>query len=141
MKGLTDQQQLFCREYLSDRCATQAAIRAGYSKTSAAPTSSRIMARPEIKALIASLDLEIKSKHILNGQETLERISAEAVNMRHRPADRLKALELLAKHHGLLVERHEIGKPGDFVKLTDDEIDDEIMALGAQRQDAKLVVN
>ena len=40
MPGLTDQQQLFCREYLSDRNATQAAIRAGYSKTSAAPTSS-----------------------------------------------------------------------------------------------------
>ena len=141
MAGITDQQKLFCREYLVDGCATQAAIRAGYSKTSAAPTSSRIMRRPEIKAVIASLSLEIKSKHILSVTETLERISAEAVNMRHRPADRLKALELLAKHHGLLVERHEVGKPGDFVKLTDDEIDDEIMALGAQRQDAKLVVN
>ena len=141
MAGITDQQKLFCREYLVDGCATQAAIRAGYSKTSAAPTSSRIMRRPEIKAVIASLSLEIKSKHILSVTETLERISAEAVNMRHRPADRLKALELLAKHHGLLIERHEVGKPGDFVKLTDDEIDDEIMALGAQRQDAKLVVN
>ena len=102
MAGLTDQQKLFCREYLVDGCATQAAIRAGYSKTSAAPTSSRIMARPAIKAHIAELGLEIKSKHILSVTETLERISAEAVNMRHRPADRLKALELLAKHHGLL---------------------------------------
>ena len=141
MPGLTDQQQLFCREYLTDRCATQAAIRAGYSKTSAAPTSSRIMARPEIKALIASLDREIKSKHILDGQETLERISAEATNMRNAPKDRLKALELLAKHHGLLIERHEIGKPGDFVKLSDEEIDSEIMALAEQREAAKSLVN
>ena len=53
--------------------------------------------------------------------------------MENPPRDRLKALELLAKHWGLLVERHEVGKPGDFVKLTDEEIDAEIMALGAQR--------
>ena len=47
--------------------------------------------------------------------------------------DRLKALELLGKHWGLFVERHEVGGPGDFVKLTDAEIDAEIMALGAHR--------
>ena len=141
MASLTDQQKLFCREYLSDGCATQAAIRAGYSKTSATCTSSRIMRRPAIKAFIAELGLEIKSKHILSITETLERISAEAVNMRHRPADRLKALELLAKHHGLLVERHEVGKPGDFVKLSDAELDAEIMALAEQREAAKPLVN
>ena len=141
MPGLTDQQELFCREYLVDHNASAAAKRAGYSPTSAGPTSSRIMARPAIKAFIAELDSEIKSEHILSATETLERISREAVDMHHRPADRLKALELLAKHHGLLVERHEIGKPGDFVKLSDEEIDAEIMALAEQREAAKPLVN
>ena len=139
--ALTEQQQLFCREYLADRNATAACIRAGYSKRSAPCTSSRIMARSEIKAYIAELDSTIKSKHILSATETLERISDEAENMKNAPKDRLKALELLAKHHGLLVERHEVGGPGDFVKLTDDEIDAEIMALGAQRELAKPLVN
>ena len=38
--ALTEQQKLFCREYLVDRCATAAAIRAGYSKRQApTPTS------------------------------------------------------------------------------------------------------
>ena len=138
--AVTDQQQLFCREYLVDRNATAACIRAGYSKRSAPCTSSRIMARSEIKACIAELSLKIESKHILSATETLERISAEATNMRNHPRDRLKALELLAKHHALLVERHEVGKPGDFVKLSDAEIDEEIMDLGAQREAAKPLV-
>ena len=141
MPGLTDQQKLFCREYLVDRCAAHAAIRAGYSKTSATCTASRMMAKSKVKAYIAELDLKIQSTHILSVTETLERISAEAVNMRHRPADRLRALELLAKHHGLLVERHEVGKPGDFVKLSDAELDAEIMALAEQREAAKPLVN
>ena len=138
---MTEQQKLFCREYLVDRNAAAAAIRAGYSKVSSRCTSSRIMARPDIKARIADLDSDLHSTHILSATETLERISAEAADLGNRPGDRLKALELLARHHGLLVERHEVGGPGDFVKLSDDEIDDEIMALGAQRQDAKLTVN
>ena len=99
------------------------------------------MARPEIKAAIASLSLEIKSKHILSITETLERISAEASNMRNAAKDRIKALELMAKHHGLLIERQEVGGPGDFVKLSDEELESEIMALGAQREAAKPLVN
>ena len=134
---MTEQQKNFCREFLVDRNATAAAIRAGYSKVSSRCTSSRIMARPDIKARIADLDSKLQSKHILSATETLEHISEEATDLGNRPGDRLKALELLAKHHGLLIERHEVGKPGDFVKLTDEEIDAEIMALGAQRQAAK----
>ena len=126
----TDQQKLFCREYLVDRNATAAAIRSGYSKKSANTTGSRMMAEGKIKTLIGVLDRKLRSAQILSATETLERISAEAIDMDNPPKDRIKALELLAKHHGLLVERHEVGKPGDFVKLSDEEIDAEIMALG-----------
>ena len=137
----TDQQKLFCREYLVDRNATQAAIRSGYSEKSANTTGSRMMAEGKIKTLIGVLDRKIRSAQILSATETLERISAEATDMDNPPKDRIKALELLAKHHGLLVERHEVGKPGDFVKLSDEEIDAEIMALAAQRKAAKPLVN
>ena len=138
---LTEQQKLFCREYLVDRCATAAAIRAGYSERSANTNSCRMMASPKIKLHIGLLDRKIKSDQLLSATETLERISEEAVNMDASPRDRLKALELLGKHWGLFVERHEVGGPGEFVKLSDAEIDAEIMALAAQRQDAKPLVN
>ena len=139
--ALTEQQKLYCREYLVDRNATAAAIRAGYSKQSANTNSCRMMKSTKIKLYIGRLDRDIKSKHILDATETLERISREATDMKNSPRDRLKALELLAKHHGLLVERHEVGGPGEFVKLSDAEIDREIMALGALREAAKPLVN
>ena len=138
---MTEQQELFCREYLVDRCGTQAAMRAGYAERSAKTTACRMLALDRIKVYIARLDSEIKSQHILSAIETLERISAEACNMKNPPKDRIKSLELLAKHHGLLVERHEVGKPGDFVKLSDAEIDKEIMELAKQREAAKPMVN
>ena len=103
--------------------------------------SCRMMKSTKIKLHIGLLDRKLKSEHILSATETLERISKEAMDMENSPRDRLKALELLAKHHGLLVERHEVGGPGDFVKLTDDEIDTEIMALGVLREAAKPLVN
>ena len=138
---LTEQQKLYCREYLVDRNATAAAIRAGYSKQSANTNSCRMMKSTKIKLHIGLLDRKIKSDQLLSATETLERISEEAVNMDAAPRDRLRALELLAKHWGLLVERHEVGGPGEFVKLSDAEIDREIMALGALREAAKPLVN
>ena len=138
---LLEQQKLFCREYLVDRNATAAAIRAGYSAKSANTNACRMMKSTKIKLHIGLLDKKLKSEHILSATETLERISREAMDMENSPKDRLKALELLAKHHGLLVERHEVGGPGEFVKLSDADIDREIMALGALREAAKPLVN
>ena len=32
----------------------------------------------------------------------------------------------MAKYHGLLIERQEVGKPGEFDKLTDEQVETEI---------------
>lgn len=55
---LTAKQERFCEEYLIDLNATQAAIRAGYSETSARNIASENMAKPDIMEYIA----ELKSK-------------------------------------------------------------------------------
>jgi len=46
--ALTDKQDIFCREYLIDLNATQAAIRAGYSAKTANRTASENMSKPDI---------------------------------------------------------------------------------------------
>ena len=48
----------------------------------------------------------------------LLKLPLKRLNMGNPPFARIKALELLAKYHGLLIERQEIGKPGEFDKLT-----------------------
>ncbi|MGK9173247.1 terminase small subunit [Yokenella regensburgei] len=51
--GLTAQQRLFVAEYLKDRNATQAAIRAGYSKKTANEQGARLLAKVSVAQAIA----------------------------------------------------------------------------------------
>ncbi|EAB7527721.1 TPA: terminase small subunit [Salmonella enterica] len=69
--ALTDKQEMFCREYLIDLNATQAAIRAGYSAKTANRTASENMSKPDIQSRIAELkakrneDVSINSRYVL----------------------------------------------------------------------------
>jgi phage terminase small subunit len=51
-KKLTDKQQQFCLQYIIDLNATQAAIRAGYSKKTAAAIGHENLRKPEIQAFV-----------------------------------------------------------------------------------------
>jgi phage terminase small subunit len=53
MIKLTDKQRLFVFEYLKDHNGTQAAIRAGYSKTTAAQQATRLLRNAHVKAEVA----------------------------------------------------------------------------------------
>ena len=55
--GLNHRQETFCAEYLVDMNATQAAIRAGYSKRTAQPQSSRLLSNVMVrKRLLEALE-------------------------------------------------------------------------------------
>ena len=49
---LTKKQRAFCEAYALDANGTQAAIAAGYSKTSAATTSSRLLKHPKVMSML-----------------------------------------------------------------------------------------
>jgi phage terminase small subunit len=54
-KGFTDRMERFCQQYLIDLNATQAAVRAGYSKATANEQGSRLLAKVSIKKRIKEL--------------------------------------------------------------------------------------
>ncbi|EML1935518.1 terminase small subunit [Providencia stuartii] len=70
--ALTDKQEMFCREYLIDLNATQAAIRAGYSEKTANRTASENLSKPDIQLRISELlkkrsdRLQINADYVLN---------------------------------------------------------------------------
>lgn len=55
---LNDKQKRFCEEYIVDLNATQAAIRAGYSKKTAGSQAHDLLKKPEIQTLIQQLNDE-----------------------------------------------------------------------------------
>ena len=61
-KELTDKQQRFVEEYLVDLNATQAAIRAGYSKKSARDIGYENLTKPDIRAAIVEKRTEISRR-------------------------------------------------------------------------------
>jgi phage terminase small subunit len=60
MSKLTDKQEMFCQEYIKDLNATQAAIRAGYSKKTAEVIGSENLIKPKVKERIQ----ELKDKRV-----------------------------------------------------------------------------
>ncbi|MGN1161956.1 MAG: terminase small subunit [Candidatus Fimenecus sp.] len=57
-KKLTQQQELFCREYVIDYNGTQAACRAGYSEKTARSQASRLLTNDNILSRIHAIQIE-----------------------------------------------------------------------------------
>ena len=127
-KKLTAKQQRFCDEYLIDLNATQAAIRAGYSKKTAGAIGTENLQKPSIKeyieermeekekSLIADQDEVLKYlTAVLRGEGTEEMVVVEGcgdgcsrattVSRDICPKDRLKAAELLGKRYSLFTDK------------------------------------
>lgn len=73
-KKLTAKQEMFCKEYLVDLNATQAAIRAGYSKKTAGSVGGENLQKPEIAARIQILFDTRAAKVELNAEWVLQQM-------------------------------------------------------------------
>ena len=133
MAPLKGKQQRFCEEYLLDMNATQAAIRAGYSKNCAGTQGAENMQKPAILEKIATLREEQASRTLVDADYVIKGLlsvhercmQAEAVEAYDEDAKAMmptgefkfehsganKSLELLGKHLGLFVDKKEISGP------------------------------
>lgn len=143
-KQLPPRQEEFIRQYVIDKNATQAAIRAGYSEKTANEQASRLLAnvniRQRVDELLAQVNENAVKKAELNKQWIIEQLidnaliakAAEPVlDAEGNPIGEYKAnisasnkaLELLGKEIGMFIDKSERGKPGDFERLQDDELE------------------
>lgn len=90
--ALTDKQEMFCREYLVDLNATQAAIRAGYSEK----TANRIAAQ-----LLSKLDIEKRIQELMNDRSERLEITADYVLNRLVEIDQMDVLDILHNDGGI----------------------------------------
>ncbi|MDI9222135.1 terminase small subunit [Pantoea sp. EA-12] len=92
MTRLTPKQEMFCREYLIDLNATQAAIRAGYSKKTARASGCENLTKPNIAEQIARLK---------SGRNERTEIDADYVLRRLVEIDEMDVLDILKDDGGL----------------------------------------
>lgn len=115
---LQQKQKLFCEEYVKSGNATQAAIKAGYSKKTANRIANQNLSKLDIQKYIKELNNEITQNNIADAKEIQQALTKvirgeilEEVPMiingtqiiitkQVTPKDRIRACELLAKMIG-----------------------------------------
>lgn len=106
--GLNAKQRAFTVEYMKDKNATQAAIRAGYSAKTARSIANELLTKPDIVKAIKELESAAQVKAGLTVEKIVERINRIAEDPDVAPRDRLKADELLGKYLGMFTEKVEM---------------------------------
>lgn len=74
-KKLTPKQELFCKEYVIDFNATQAAIRAGYKKKAAYKTASENLNKPHVAERIRELQGPVMKKPEITRERVLQELA------------------------------------------------------------------
>ena len=119
--GLTPRQARFVKEYLVDLNGTQAAIRAGYSARTAAAQAVRLLINVKVKAAVEAGAAKQHAQLDLTAQKVLTELLgvgyAEVATSNIKVGDKLRALELLAKHLGLLTEQVNVTLVADRDRL------------------------
>ena len=144
---LTDKQKRFCDEYLIDLNATQAAIRAGYSKKTAFIIANENLKKPYIKGYIDERLKQLEDKRIAKADEVLKYLtsvmrnevkeevvvvegkgdgcsSARTIKKDMSAKDRNKAAELLGKRYRLFTDRIEADVNQTVIFEGEDELED-----------------
>jgi len=100
MANLTAKQEMFCREYLVDLNATQAAIRAGYSSNAASEIGSENLGKPQISDRISELMAERTQRVTVSADYVLERAKMihEACWNQDDAKNSIAALKLVGDH-------------------------------------------
>lgn len=140
---MTIKQQRFADEYIISANATQAAIKAGYSKKYAAQNTDKLLKNTNIKSYIDERLAELQSQKVADQQEVLEYLTSvmrgeeteqtiigvgelgqELTDIEVSAKDRIKAAELLGKRYRMWTDKQEVEVQGTVVFANEDDIAD-----------------
>lgn len=138
MKKLTIKQKKFADEYIISGNATQAAIKAGYSKKTARFTGAENLTKPNIKSYIDERMKKLEEEAIADQTEVLKYLTRvlrdeekeevlvnvgnfeqEIQSMKVSTKDKIKAAELLGKRYGSWTDKVDISST-EGIKIIDD---------------------
>lgn len=140
---MTPRQQKFCDEYLISGNATEAAIKAGYSRKTAKQTGSENLSKPDLRAYIDEQLAKIHSAKIADAEEVMKYLTSvmrgehteqvlklvgegvqTVTDIDVSAKERLKAAELIGKRYGLFTEKVELEGAVPVIITGDDQLED-----------------
>lgn len=135
-QALTVRQRRFCEEYVYDFSGKNAAIRAGYSPKNATQQATVILMNTGVRYYIDYLSASKEAKiTAVDPNYVIQKVTEIVMKHDAKDGDKLRGLELLARHLGMFIDRTEItGKDGEAIKY--EEIQNE--ADNLQRRLARI---
>ncbi|HLR34620.1 MAG TPA: terminase small subunit [Tissierellales bacterium] len=149
MKKLTVKQKKFCDHYIELGNATEAAIKAGYSKKTARQMGNENLTKPYIKNYIDKKMKEIEDKQIAKAEEVLKHLTsmmrgeeseevvvtenigdyeskARIVEKQVSAKERIRAAELIGRRYSLFTDKQEVDLkvPKIIFDVPEDDVDD-----------------
>nr|DAD68394.1 MAG TPA: terminase small subunit [Siphoviridae sp. ctTic26] len=144
---MNEKQKNFAQEYIKDKNATQAAIRAGYSEKTAYSIGQRLLKNVEIKNYINDLLDEVRKENILSAIEIEEFLSlaikgsideevivvegegdgvssARKIKKQIGLRDRIKAAELLGKRYMLFTDKVNVTGTVPVMIIGEDDLEE-----------------
>lgn len=140
---MTPRQQKFCDEYLISGNATEAAIKAGYSRKTAKQTGSENLSKPDLRAYIDEQLAKIHSVKIADAEEVMKYLTSvmrgehteqvlklvgegvqTVTDIDVSAKERLKAAELIGKRYGLFTEKVGLEGAVPVIITGDDQLED-----------------
>ena len=140
---MTPRQQKFCDEYLISGNATEAAIKAGYSRKTAKQTGSENLSKPDLRAYIDEQLAKIHSAKIADAEEVMKYLTSvmrgehteqvlklvgegvqTVTDIDVSAKERLKAAELIGKRYGLFTEKVGLEGAVPVIITEDDQLED-----------------
>ena len=140
---MTPRQQKFCDEYLISGNATEAAIKAGYSRKTAKQTGSENLSKLDLRAYIDEQLAKIHSAKIADAEEVMKYLTSvmrgehteqvlklvgegvqTVTDIDVSAKERLKAAELIGKRYGLFTEKVGLEGAVPVIITGDDQLED-----------------
>ena len=117
--SLTFRQRRFVEEYVVDFSAVSAALRAGYSKNYSEHRSHELIKHPVIAEYLQAVTESKQSKIVsIDPDYIIAQVVSIIGNGDTKNTDKLRGLELLARHLGMFIDRTEISGPdGEAIKM------------------------
>lgn len=144
---LNARQKAFCEYYVASGNATDAAIKAGYSKRTAKSIGQRLLTFVDIKKYIDELMQKLESERVASAEEVLQNLtammrgeiqeevivvegegdgvsSARIMKKQVSAKERIKAAELLGKRHALFTDKTKIEGTLPVMIVGEDDLDE-----------------
>jgi phage terminase small subunit len=127
VRKLTARQRRFCEEYSIDFNGGAAAVRAGYSSKTATAQATNLMQNVGVLAYIDDLTRSKEAKIVSVDPDYIIRQVTEIIGKPFaKDSDRLRGLELLARHLGMFIERTELtGRDGGPLEINQKRVEED----------------